>query len=192
MLALPGLAAVLAASPQDRRDTSWSVQSGDVRVVCPLTIGGSFEAKTRMIAGMVRPGATPDDAWAGELTVALESLETGISLRDQHLRDNYLEVGKAAGYSSAVMREIRLSGKARDLQGGKGAFTATLRLHGVEKSVQGQAEFRRSGPMLHVRASFPVTLQDFGIARPRYLGVGVRDVVTVQVAFDTTGLENVR
>jgi hypothetical protein len=33
-----------------------------------------------------------------------------------------------------------------------------------------------------LQATFPVTLSEFGIARPAYLGVGVADVVQVKVA----------
>jgi hypothetical protein len=165
---------------------SWRVTSGDVRVTCPLTIGGSFEARTQMISGSLSPGALPAAPWTGELAVALDSLDTGIRLRNQHLRDNYLEVGKGPGFSHAVLTEISPDGLAADSPVGKGAFTAKLRLHGVERQVTGQVEVRRAGQGLRVRASFPLVLEQFGIAKPRYLGVGVRETVTVQVSFETS------
>ena len=35
---------------------------------------------------------------------------------------------------------------------------------------------------MRVEATFPVTLPDYGIAKPRYLGVGVKDEVGVKVS----------
>jgi hypothetical protein len=37
-----------------------------------------------------------------------------------------------------------------------------------------------------VTASFPVNLPDYSIRKPRYLGVGVKDIVQVEVAFAVT------
>jgi polyisoprenoid-binding protein YceI len=172
--------------PTQAQTNSYVIRSGDVRVTCPLTIGGSFEARTRMINGSLRPGESSVEAWSGDLTVPLGDLDTGIGLRNQHLRDNYLEVGKGPGFSHAVLADVRPTGLAADAPVGKGTFTATLRLHGVERPVTGQVEVRQAGQALRVRASFPVVLEQFGIAKPRYLGVGVREEVTVQVSFDTS------
>jgi polyisoprenoid-binding protein YceI len=163
--------------------TGWSTREGDVRVQCPLTIGGSFEARTKMLTGTLQPGPTASDPLAGEMTVDLRMLDTGIELRNEHLRDTYLEVGKGPDFSQAVLSQIRLAG-VDPARGGKGTFSGMLRLHGMERTVNGQAELRRTDAGVRVRASFGVSLKDFGIADPRYLGVGVRDNVTVQVTFD--------
>lgn len=184
--------ALIAAAPLWAQSGSWTVRDGDVRVLCPLTIGGSFEAKTKMLSGALRSPAAPADPWAGEIVVVLDGLDTGISLRNQHLRDNYLEVGRGPEFSRAVLAEIRLAGITADVPSGKGTFTATLRLHGMERPVKGQVELRRSGAGVRVRASFPLVIEQFGIAKPRYLGVGVKDEVTVQVSFDSTSVENAR
>jgi hypothetical protein len=47
--------------------------------------------------------------------------------------------------------------------------------------VTGSLGIRRDGAGLRATASFPVTLSEFAIPAPRYLGVGVRDVVHVEV-----------
>ena len=47
----------------------------------------------------------------------------------------------------------------------------------------GAVDVRQAGAGLRVKASFPVDLPDYGIAKPRYLGVGVKDTVQVEVAF---------
>ena len=172
--------------------SSFTVRGGDVRVLCPLTIGGSFEAKTRMLNGTIRPGAAAPDPWTGELAVELSSLDTGIELRNQHLREKYLEVGKGPDYSNAVLKDLHVEGIDPSTPNGKGTFSGTLRLHGTERQVKGNIEVRRSGSGLRARASFPVMLEEFAIAKPRYLGVGVADQVTVRVTFDLTTTESTR
>ena len=143
---------------------TWRVEQGAVRVICPITIGGSFEAKTTALSGSV-------------------TLDTGIGLRNEHLRENYLEVGKGAGFDTATLSEIDLNGLNPDALEGKGSFTGVLSLHGVSKAVTGAVDIRQSGAGLRVKASFPVQLSDYSIRPPRYLGVGVKNIVQVEVAF---------
>jgi hypothetical protein len=114
--------------------------------------------------------------------VDLRTLDTGIGLRTQHMREKYLEVGRGAGFDTAVLSELRLGEVDPGTFRGRTTFTGTLLLHGVRKPVAGQVDIKREGAAVSAQASFPVTLSDFGIARPEYLGVGVADVVQVKVA----------
>ena len=178
-----GLLIAAAAWPLIAQAGGWHVDGGQVTVVCPLTVGGSFEAKTTSVEGTVTPDPSKPSALSGELAVDLATLDTGISLRNRHLRDNYLEVQKGAGFERAVLSDIVLEADDAERFEGRTRFTGTLLLHGTKRPVEGEAELERSGPGVTVKASFPVTLAEFGIAEPRYLGVGVRDEVQVKVAF---------
>ena len=162
---------------------TWRVGQGDVRVICPMTIGGSFDAKTTALSGSVTAGASGSQAFDGSLAVDLRTLDTGIGLRNEHLRENYLEVGKGPGFDTATLSEIDLNGFNPDAPEGKGSFTGLLTLHGVTKTVTGTVDVRQAGAGLRVKASFPVDLSDYSIRKPRYLGVGVKDTVQVEVAF---------
>ena len=162
--------------------STWRVEQGAVRVICPITIGGSFEAKTTALSGSVTAGGSASPAFEGSLTVNLRTLDTGIGLRNEHLRENYLEVGKGAGFDTATLSEIDLNGFNPHTEG-KGSFTGVLSLHGVSKPVTGAVDIRQSGAGLRVKASFPLQLSDYSIRPPRYLGVGVKDIVQVEVAF---------
>jgi len=174
------LAGVTAAA------NSWQVDHGDVRVICPMTIGGSFEARTTAISGAVTASAGGTHAFDGSLAVDLRTLDTGIGLRNEHLRGTYLEVTRGPGFETATLSDIDVRGVTPDAPEGRGSFTAALTVHGVTKPVTGAIDVRRSGAGLHVTAAFPVTLADYSIRRPRYLGVGVKDTVTVQVTFAVT------
>jgi polyisoprenoid-binding protein YceI len=161
--------------------SAWSVVRGDVRVVCPLTIGGSFEARTTAIQGTLTlaPSAV---VFAGDLSVALATLDTGIGLRNEHLRRKYLEVDRGPGFDQAVLSGISFGGvDPRGVQG-KTRFSGTLLLHGTKRPIAGEATVRRDGGAVRVEASFPVSVSEFGIEKPQYLGVGVTDQVTVKVS----------
>ena len=165
---------------------SFSVVRGEVRVVCPLTVGGSFETRTSSISGSV--GVTPGTpaTLAGELNVDLSTLDTGIELRNTHLRDKYLEIGRGAEFATAVLSAVRLDKAATSTFRGQTPFTGTLLLHGVRRPVAGQADIRPEGDEVRVTASFPVRIDEFGIGPPRYLGVGVKNEVQVKISLLAT------
>jgi polyisoprenoid-binding protein YceI len=162
---------------------AWSVGQADVRVICPMTIGGSFEAKTTALSGSVTASGSGSGALDGSFAVDLRTLDTGIGLRNEHLRENYLEVDKGPGFDTATLSEIDLKGFNVDAPEGKGSFTGSLTLHGARKTVTGAVDVRQAGAALRVKASFPVLLSDYGISKPRYLGVGVKDTVQVELVF---------
>ena len=162
--------------------------SGDVRVRCRLTVGGSFDAVTSAISGTLWSDAADAASYAGALRVDLATLDSGIGLRNSHLRDNYLEVERGPEFRQAVLSGIRLDEPLpADANRHETAFAATLSLHGVQRSVDGDAELRRRNGRIEVEATFPVSLEAFDIPPPRYLGVGVRDEVEITVAFDAVG-----
>ena len=92
------------------RHGRWRAGQGDVRITCPMTIGGSFQAKTTALSGSLTPGASHPPSYDGSLAVDLRTLDTGISLRNEHMREKYLEVDKAPGYDKATLSEIDLKG----------------------------------------------------------------------------------
>jgi polyisoprenoid-binding protein YceI len=176
-VALPLLPAV--AWPAE---TSWRIVRGEVHVACPMTVGGSFEAKTPAVSGTITLTTPRPPAFSGGIGVDLRTLETGISLRDDHLRREYLEVDKGSGYDTAVLSDIRLGDVDPTTFQGKTTFRGTFALHGTSRPVSGTAEVRREGATVRVEATFPVTISDYGIPKPTYLGVGVRNEVQVKVS----------
>lgn len=179
------LIGVLAAAAVVNPST-WRVGQGEVRVICPMTIGGSFEAKTAALTGSVITRANGSPTLDGSLAVDLRTLDTGIGLRNRHLREKYLEVNKGTGFETATLSAIDLTGLSPVAPAGKGSFTGLLTVHGVTKPVTGAVDVRRAGGGLRVTASFRLDLADYGIAKPRYLGIGVTNTVQVEVAFDVS------
>ena len=158
--------------------------SGAVIVVCPLTVGGSFEAKTSAIEGQLMTDAARPNTLNGELVVDLSTLDTGIDLRNTHLRERYLEIAKGAGFAKATLTSVALEGGPVVAISGSRRFTGVLTVHGVARPVAGEVRLRSSPSGVHIDATFPMHLADYDIAKPRYLGVGVKDDVQVKVAFE--------
>jgi hypothetical protein len=147
-----------------------------------MTVGGSFEAKTSSLTGALAVGDSRPAVISGDLSVDLRTLDTGMGMRNDHLRNEYLEVGHGEGFERAVLSEIHLGDVDPATFQGRTGFTATFLLHGAKRTVTGHAEIHRDGSSVRVEAGFPVTLADYGIAKPRYLGVGVKDEVEIKVS----------
>src|SRR5882762_2628767 len=107
----------------------------EVRVLCPLTVGGSFEAVTTSLSGTLAVAALRPAVLSGNLTVDLSSLDTGIALRNAHMRDNYLEVGKGRDFATALLSDVRLDKVDASTFHGQTPFTGMLLLHGTRKPV---------------------------------------------------------
>jgi polyisoprenoid-binding protein YceI len=167
------------AAPQATGDT-YRITTPLVTVMCPLTVGGSFEARTSALAGDVAFDAE-SGVVSGAILVDLATLQTGIGLRDRHMKEKYLEIGRSDTFTAARLEEIHIERS----EGGSTTFHGKLTLHGEQHPVSGmvdmQSQQHDSG--MRVRARFSISLAAFDIQPPRYLGIGVRDEVQVQVQF---------
>ena len=180
---LPATLDLVAARPASA-EKIWNLTSGNVRVRCRLTVGGSFDAATSAISGRLRQTGS-DASYAGTLRVDLVPLDTGIELRNNHLRETYLEVGRGERFRHAALTGVELAVPLPpDSARHKTPFSGTLSLHGVERAIAGEAELSRREGRLRVQAEFSLSLKVFDIPPPRYLGVGVRDEVGILVTFD--------
>jgi len=174
LLTVAVLATALLPPAAARADEALQVTSAQVTVNCPLTIGGSFDAKTSALSGSITPD--PGGAVKAAFTVDLIKLETGISLRDRHLRNNYLEVQKGGDFAVAKFENLKIQKLS-----GKTAFSGTLTLHGQQHDVTGSADVQQDGKSYKVDATFPLKISAFQIPEPTYLGVGVSDEISIHV-----------
>ena len=174
-----GLAAAWAAAGPLATGDSYRITTARVRVMCPLTVGGSFEAQTDAVIGDLT--VAESGSVSGMVQVDLATLETGIGLRDQHMKHKYLEIHRSQALTVATLEEILIE-RAEE---GSMPFHGRLTLHGEQHTISGMADLQAQshGGGVRVRARFPISLAAFGIQPPHYLGVGVRDEVQVQVQF---------
>ena len=113
--------------------------------------------------------------------VPLAQLDTGIGLRNRHMR-GYLEVGRFPDAELRVPRKgIAFPPPGQSLEADA---QGTLTLHDVSKpcSIRYRVEQGRAGGY-RVRGTIRIDIRDFGITVPTYLGVGVEPTVGIQVDF---------
>lgn len=129
-----------------------------------LTLGSDFIAHTGEVSGYaIKHG---DLYFAKNIVVHLKHLKTKISLRDRHTQ-KHLETDK---YPDAVL----VIAKGKDGRG-----KAKIQLHGKENIVIGTYRLIDGGKYLS--AEFPISLSKFDITGIRYMGIGVKDRVVIDV-----------
>lgn len=122
-----------------------------------------------------------DDGTTLKITVPLAGLQTGIGLRDKHMREKYLEVSK---YPDAVLElpwsAVKLPG---DGQTGEGTAPGKMTLHGKTHDVQVKYRIVRTGTRYQVTGNVPLNLKDYGIDVPSYMGVTVQPDIETSASF---------
>lgn len=119
---------------------------------------------------------TKDQA-SGTLLFDLTSLKTGISLRDEHMKEKYLQVGQ---YPTAQL-EIKNLSLPQNRTGTNIPFKADLKLHGVTKTIDGTYNLEAKDKNMKLHAEFKIKVSDFQIEIPKYAGITVTDEVSVSV-----------
>lgn len=122
----------------------------------------TFEGKSEKLKGLIDLEKNLVDFY-----LDLNTLQTGINLRDKHMRDNYLETKKYpfAEFTGKIVTPepstLFSSGETTEVTA-QGIF----KLHGVEKNMEVKGILRREGEQLLLTASFSVLLSDFNIEKP--------------------------
>lgn len=112
------------------------------------------------------------------VTVPLSNLDTGIGMRNTHMKEKYLEVAK---YPNAVLVVPKTA--AGYPNGGSGDATGNLTLHGQTKPVKFHYDVKKEGAEYAVNGSVHINMDDFKIEKPSFAGASVRPDVDVVIAF---------
>jgi polyisoprenoid-binding protein YceI len=106
----------------------------------------------------------------------LADLSTGIDMRDEHMKEKYLQVKQ---FPKATLSFVMGEKPLLDFTGEK-ELTGTLTLHGQTKPVVVKA--KKDGK--NVEGAFEIKLSDFGIQIPEWSGITVADTVKVRANFE--------
>jgi polyisoprenoid-binding protein YceI len=137
-------------------------------------------------AGMTIEGTTAELGIADQgdnivITVPLANLTTGISLRDRHMKEKYLEVQKYPSATLTIARSaLKLPSAADKVETD---VPSTVNIHGQARPVVVHYEAKKDGATLSARGKFHINMRDFGIEVPSYLGVTVKPDVDVSANF---------
>jgi len=112
--------------------------------------------------------------------VDLASLDTGIGLRNRHMRNNYLETEEFP-FTSFTGRIVRLE------EHGPGSYRVltrgTLAIHGIEREREIECTAVSQGARLRVRCAFQVTLSDHDIPIPKLMFMKIDEVMELDLDF---------
>lgn len=132
-----------------------------VSIFVSLSPAGSFTAVSEKPKGnLFRSG---DSFTADKISVTIESLKTGIDLRDEHFWKHL----NSTTHDKATLTNLKAAG---------GKATADLEVNGVKKPVS--MTYKVAGD--EVIANFTVKASQFSLKKAEYLGVGVEDDVKVE------------
>jgi len=106
----------------------------------------------------------------------LNELSTGIDLRDEHMKEKYLDVKE---YPTAILK-FRQQDKSILSFEDKKTLEGTLSLHGQTRAILIEAQKKGN----RIQAYYEIKLSDFGIKIPEWAGVTIADKVSVQTSFD--------
>jgi polyisoprenoid-binding protein YceI len=180
-VAIPAIACSLAGAAQ------FEVRAGEKgnRVVFVSKAAmESFEGATDQVSGDIEADlAHLADSVRVRIEVDLASLDTGIGMRNKHMRENHLETDT---YPKAVFTAGRIvsstASALNQAQPARITLAGQMSLHGVTREVQYDLalSINPSG-QLKVAGEFTIKLSDYDIDRPKFLILRLADEQAVRV-----------
>ncbi|HEY3295289.1 MAG TPA: YceI family protein [bacterium] len=162
---------LLIATVAMAQSATFKVVAGDVHTLVQFESKASLETvtgKTRTATGFAELDGGGGRA---EVHVDLASLRTGISKRDQDMREQFLQTKQ---YPEAVFTVTTLQLPATGLQENartRVSVKGNLTLHGTTREVEPETYLTlgTGGQTLRIESAFLVKLQDYTIERPQFL-----------------------
>ena len=138
-----------------------------------------FEGVTPNIDGYVTwKGENMIDSSEIYIEVDLTTIDTGIGLRNRHMRDDYLETDKYryAIFTGTIDEVIKKESGDFDVKA-----TGTFKLHGVEKQLTATASVNPKGTLFVAETQFNVALTDYNIKIPQLMFMKIDENMDVRV-----------
>jgi polyisoprenoid-binding protein YceI len=126
----------------------------------------------------------------GEISVNLDDFKTGMSTRDQHMKEKYLEIEKAQNKIAKLKIlkiDLPIEYWKSKLDVANAKFSGTLDLHGVQKNVEGVLNLKAAqNNIVSGDSNFNIKLPDYAITIPSFAGITVAEDVSVNIQFEAT------
>ncbi|MGH7370749.1 MAG: YceI family protein [Candidatus Methylomirabilales bacterium] len=134
-----------------------------------------FEGRTTAVSGLVRADGLAEAV--GCVVIEAKGLDTGIGLRNRFMWEDHLEVGKfpAIRFLLTGLSDLRREAGRIGL-----TLEGELTLHGVTRRLRIPATVSPVDGRFEVEGRTPLLMSDYGIERPAFLFVTVKDEVEVR------------
>jgi len=120
--------------------------------------------------GVTRDITLADDGEKLVFTVPVDTLDTGIEVRDDHMRRTYVQTDQ---FPNAIITLSRAGVTWPESGSSEGTVKGVFQLHGVDQEVEITYSIKRVKTAYRVKASFPFNTSKHGIEIPSYLGVTI-------------------
>lgn len=141
----------------------------------------SFDGKTSDVAGTIVADPANPSAASVQVTINVDTLDTGVGLRNKEMRERYLETNK---FGTATFKSVSVTGppSIAPNQPADINVTGDMTLHGVTKrmTIPVHVVLIADG-RLHATTTFKIHMPDFGISVPHNILVTVNNEVPVKL-----------
>jgi polyisoprenoid-binding protein YceI len=112
--------------------------------------------------------------------VNLDALDTGIGLRNRHMKENYLETFRYpyAQFNGKVVKEEKVS----DIKS-KVTVEGEMFIHGVAKKINLQGTVEKNKPSYRIQTEFTIKLSDFKIEVPSLMFMRISEEIRLVLDF---------
>lgn len=120
-----------------------------------------------------------NDQLSGKFIIPLKTLDTGMSLRNKHMKEKYL---KTEEFPEAILvienYKLPEGWSYEKAELSKQKISGTLQIHGVKKPIEIVCSIT---PDKKMTSEFDIKISDFAVEIPSFMGVTVADKVNVKV-----------
>ena len=180
------------ANDENKRDVVSFTSKAPLETIVGTTgdIVGFVEVDPNNVSGAIR----------ARFEVDLTTVKTGIGLRDQHMRDQYLETDK---HPKAVFEMIKVVEASQNMLEEQKAIELTVEgtfsVHGITKMItipltityRKESEATRAklpGDLLRIEGTWQILLSDYKIKRPQFVLLKLDEMQKVHIdVFASTG-----
>ena len=170
------LVAALMLGAATAKAAHYKVVDGSVVQLVGHITSGTFTATNKKVSGTIETDAS-GKVVNGAIVMKADSFETGISMRDRHMREKYLQADKYPVIT------LDITG-AQLPEKGVGEFDVdgTFECHGVKKPAKLHVKVSDAGGgVLKATSAFPIDITQYGIEQPKFAVVKMETTVDVTV-----------
>ena len=167
-------ALVMLCGAANANAATYTVAKGSkVSFVGKIT-AGSFTAKSAELSGTVDYDETSGVITSAIVKLRADSLKTGMSSRDNHMREKYIEAEKFPDIVFTV--ESATIPATADSGSVKGAFTIKGKTKKLDIPV---TVSERTAGGITLKSAFKLDIKDYGIPQPKFAVVKMQTVIDV-------------